>query len=378
MKDKRSKILFFVAEDWFFCSHFMDRALAARDAGYEVLVLVPAGAEIERIRKAGLRPILLKIQRRSLNPLKAFLNIWHVVSIYRRERPDLVHHVALKPILIGTMAARLSGISRVVNAVVGMGFVFTSQSVTARVLRPSLRLAIRMLLNPQGSKVVFENGDDLSAFIARRKVRPEAAILIRGAGVDPAKFQIANSDSNVPIVALISRMLWDKGIGEFVEAARILRAKGIPGRFVLVGDVDPGNHASIDRSILEQWNEEGVVEWWGFRSDIAAVLKQTHIACLPSYREGLPKSLLEAMAASLPCVATDVPGCREAVKDGDNGLLIPARDALALSIALEKLILDSELRRRMGLRGRERVVTDFSTDHVVAQTLALYKEMLIA
>jgi glycosyltransferase involved in cell wall biosynthesis len=177
-------------------------------------------------------------------------------------------------------------------------------------------------------------------------------------------------------VVLVARLLWDKGIGEFVEAARILRLRGAKARFVIVGDPDFDNRACINSMTLEAWKTEGVIELWGFRSDIADVLTEANIACLPSYREGLPKSLLEAMAAGLPCITTDVPGCREAVRDGDNGLLVPAKDASALANAIEHLLLNPDVAQIMGTRGRERLEQEFSSRQVNEKTLTLYRELL--
>lgn len=186
----------------------------------------------------------------------------------------------------------------------------------------------------------------------------------------------ANSAGYPPLVVLAARLLWDKGVGEFVGAARILRKRGLNARFVIVGAPDPENRACIDSSTLETWRIEGAVEFWGFRSDIPQVLAGASIACLPSYREGLPKSLLEAMAAGLPCVATDVPGCREAVIDGENGLLIPVKSASSLADAIELLLRNPELAEKMGERGRARVEQEFSTRKVNERTLALYEDII--
>jgi glycosyltransferase involved in cell wall biosynthesis len=245
-----------------------------------------------------------------------------------------------------------------------------------RVLRPLIKLALRILLNPASSKVIFENQDDLSAFVRAGHVRAEDAVLIKGAGVDTNLFQPRPERGSPPLILVTARLLWDKGVGEFVEAARLLRRQGINARFALVGDVDPGNRACIDASVLETWKAEGVVELWGFRQDVPEVLAQANIACLPSYREGLPKALLEAMAAGLPCVATDVPGCREAVRHEHNGLLVPARNYTALAEALRLLIDDPALRQVMGERGRAMVMDEFSSAIICGQTLKVYEELL--
>lgn len=376
MSASRPTLLFLVTVDWFFLSHFLDRAIAARNAGFEVVILVSPGSGAQKIQNAGLRVIPIKINRSSLNPLTTLVTLFKIVSIYRSEKPALVHHIALKPILLGSFAARLVGIRLIVNAVVGAGYIFTSNRWSAQILRPILKGLLKLLINPAGSKVVFENKDDRFTFVKEYKVRAEDAVLIRGAGVTPSNFKMANVTSELPIVVLVARMLWDKGVGEFVEAASSLKLRGHKARFVLIGDIDPDNRAAISKSQLEQWRNDGAVEWWVFRSDIAEVLSQASIACLPSYREGLPKSLLEALAAGLPCVTTDVPGCREVVRDGVNGLLVPPRDSGALARALEQLLIDPDMRQRMGQQGRQRVECEFSTELIVAQTLNLYYEML--
>jgi glycosyltransferase involved in cell wall biosynthesis len=371
------KILFVVTEDWFFCSHFIERAIAARSAGNEVLVLTRVGESANAICKAGIRVVPLKIQRRSFNPLREILVIYSIWEAYRSEKPDLVHQVALKPILYGTLVAKFSGVRTIINAPVGMGFVFSSNTFLARLLRPAVQLALRSLLNPLGSKVIFENSDDMNWAISSNLVRRESAVLIRGAGVNLGRFVPRAKATSVPLVVLSARMLWDKGIREFVEAASIIKKRGVDARFVLVGGLDSGNPTSIPEAQLEHWVKEGMVEWWGHKKDMVEVLSQADIACLPSYREGLPKSLLEAAACGLPIVTTNVPGCREVVEDGKQGLLVPARDMNALADALTKLIADPVLRARMGASARARAEAEFGLDTVIGQTLDLYREIAL-
>ena len=356
----------------------MERAQAARQAGYEVLVLTALDKHLPTLEKAGFRTIHLTFDRRSLSLFKALRSVRELVRVFRRERPAIIHQVAIKPILLGSLAARLAGVKGVVNAVVGGGYLFTSPSTLMRIIRPFIGLALRLLVNPPGSRVIFENKDDLTAFVSAGQVRPEAAVLIRGAGVDVDLYpcRTARNSTTKPLVVLPARLLWDKGIGEFVSAARLLSSQGVLARFALVGGDDPGNRASIDATSLDQLREEGVVEVWGFRSDMPEVLASADIVCLPSYGEGLPKALLEAMAAGLPCVTTDVPGCREAVRHGENGLLVPPRDHMCLAEALNKLIQDPELRLLMGRRGRAMAASEFSTAIVCQQTLRVYQELL--
>jgi glycosyltransferase involved in cell wall biosynthesis len=299
-----------------------------------------------------------------------------LLHVYIRERPDIVHHIAMKPIFYGTMIARLLYIKAVVNAPVGLGYVFSSKDTQARLLRPFIRLAYRLLLNPSGSRVIFENQHDLATFVRSGAVVKSGAILIRGAGVDTVQFAPHDPAPGTPVVMLVARMLVDKGVMEFLYAAKAIHDAGIEARFVLVGDSDPGNPGSIDAETLMSWNGRSGVEWWGRREDIADVLRQAHIVCLPSYREGLPKSLLEASASGLPIVTTDAVGCRDVVTHGVNGLLVPTKQIAPLVCALRVLILDPELRHAMGANGRKRAVNEFSLNRVIAETLAVYRETL--
>jgi glycosyltransferase involved in cell wall biosynthesis len=372
---QKPKLLMLLTEDWFFCSHFLERAVAARDAGYDVTVLANDNGKSAPIRAAGLGFIAIPLRRRGLNPLLEIKTLRVILAAYRKLRPALAHHVGLKPVLYGSLAARIAGLRAVVNAPIGMGFVFTSRSAKSQLLRPLVRLALRLFLNPSGSKVVFENGDDLKSLVDDGSVRAQDAVLIQGSGIDVAAYPPAAEADGPPVVSLVSRMLWDKGVGEFVEAARKLRSENVPARFWLVGAADPQNPAAISERQLGEWRDEGIVEWLGHRDDIPAILSQSQIACLPSYREGLPRSLLEAMAAGLPIVSTDVPGCREAVQPGENGLLVPARDSAALAAALRALIDDAALRKRFGAAGRARAEREFASPIVIAQTLAVYAEL---
>lgn len=369
------KLLYLITEDWFFCSHFIERAVAARDAGYEVLVVAREQAHGDRIREAGLRLMPLEFARRSLNPLSELSLLLAIVRIYHQEKPDIVHHIAVKPILYGSLAARLTGVTAIVNAPVGMGYAFSSTDHTARLLRPLLQLGFRLLLNPPGSRVIFENRDDLETFVEAGSVRRNESVLIRGAGIDLVRFCPKAAPTGVPMVVLMARMLRDKGISEFVAAAHQLHEQGVAGRFALVGDPDPGNPASIPLETLRAWHGHGSVEWWGWRDDVAGVLGEASIACLPSYREGLPKSLLEAAACGLPIVTTDAPGCREVVVDGHNGLLVPIRNVDTLASALKALLLDPALRLRMGELSRARAKNEFSSQQIISETLAVYGQL---
>lgn len=378
-----TKILYFIGVDWFFYSHFLDRAIAAKQAGYEVVVLTGLTRADDPLAEYGIKLIGIPFERRSLNPFGLLRNLVDVRRVLKQEKPDIVHQIALKPILIGSVACRLLGVKRVISAVVGLGFAFSSDTSAARVIRQMISLLFHVILDKQHAKTVFENADDRDYFLKQGWIKEQNAVLIRGAGVDIERFKPrqnfgASSAEGPPIVMLLSRMLWDKGIGEFVEAARLLRHKcGVNcARFVLVGDPDDDNRGSITREQLQVWQQDGVVEWWGFHPDVAAMLGQATISCLPSYREGLPKSLLESLAMGLPCIATDVPGCREAVIDNVNGFLVPARDAVSLAKAIERLLDDKEAQQRFGVASRAMAVNAFSKEIVNHQTLALYADAM--
>jgi glycosyltransferase involved in cell wall biosynthesis len=364
-------LVFLLTEDWFFASHFLKRGLAARAAGWRVVLIARQSAAAAEIRAAGIEFIPVDFIRRRLNPLAELRLAWQLARLYRQLRPDVAHHIALKPIVIGGLAARLAGVRAVVNAPVGLGFVFSSDRRLARVLRPLVSVLLRLTLTPPGARVIFENPDDLAALTGAGMARAGAAVLIRGAGVDVDAFAPAPEPAGPVRVLLIARMIREKGVADFVAAAGILRGQA---QFVLVGAPDEGNPNSVTAAELQAWQAAGLVTWLGPRPDVAALLAGAHIACQPStYREGLPKSALEAMAAGRPLVASDIPGCREAVIDGETGFLVPARDPAALAAALQRLIEDPELRGRMGAAARAHAVAHFSDAMICEQTLLVYE-----
>ena len=256
----------------------------------------------------------------------------------------------------------------------GLGWLFISRSRIARWLSPLIRWILACLLSAPRCRVIVQNPDDLE-LLKKAGVTESHLRMIRGAGVDTSEFSPSPEPPEPICVVLAARILWDKGVGEFIEAARQLQQEGVKARFILVGNPDSDNPASVPEVTLHAWQKEEVVEWWGHRDDMVAVFHAAHVVCLPSYREGLPKVLIEAAACGRPIVTTDVPGCREVVREGENGLLVPVRDAQALSEALFSLIKNPELRAQMGRRSREIVLKDFSSEKVIAQTLGLYKEL---
>ena len=371
------KILFLVTEDWYFWSHRLPLARAARDEGFEVIVATRVQDYGEKILQEGFRLIPIKLRRLNRNPLRDVISILELIKIYRTEQPDLVHQVALKAALYGTLAARVVRIPAVVNAFAGMGYTFSSSQTRARVLKPLIRTAFRLIMKVRHGRVIIQNPDDYELLLKANILRQENACLIKGSGVDPERFVINPELPGEPLIILASRMLWDKGIGEFVEAARKLSEAGTKARFVLLGKVDSDNPASVPLGTLREWHEEGTVEWWGYKENMPAIFSRAHIVCLPSfYGEGVPKVLIEAASCGRAIVTTDTPGCREIVRDGENGLLVPPRDARALAGAIQRLIADPSLRKKMGERGREIVMREFSLDKVISETMGLYKELL--
>ena len=374
--NKKIRVLYLVTEDWYFVSHRLGLAEAVRDAGCEVTVVTRLRDHAEVIRGAGFRLISFLLPRSKLSLISELKSIVNLVRIYRKEQPDLVHHVALKPCLYGSLAALFVPGAAVVNALTGLGFVFTAGHWLRRVLQPAVRLGGRYLFSRRKSRIIVQNPDDMDTLRAAGIIRRQGAAMIRGSGVDLDEFPSLPDPEGVPTVAMVSRMLWNKGVGELVEAARILRERGVRMRTILIGMPDPENPTNIPERQLCEWHDDGLIQWWGFRDVVADVWRQAHVAVLPSYREGLPKSLLEAAACGRPIVATDVPGCREIVENGANGILVPVRDAVALADALEKLLSDAALRRRMGAKSRHLVETRFHVGLVIRDTLDVYESLL--
>jgi len=366
-------LVFLLTEDWFFASHFWARGLAAKAAGWRVVLVAHESEAAARIRASGIEVVAVDFIRRSLNPFAELALVWKLAALYRQLQPDVLHHIALRPIVTGGLAARLAGCRQIVNAPVGLGFVFSSDKLLAKILRPLVSFGLRHTLTLPGTVAVFENPDDLAALTQAGMARPDAAFLIRGAGVDTVAFAPVPSPSLPVRVVLVARMIREKGVADFAAAARKLKGQA---EFLLAGAPDPGNPNTVTEAELRGWEAEGILTWLGPQEDVAGLLRTAHIACQPStYREGLPKSALEAMAVGLPVVATDIPGCREAVVDGVTGFLVPPRDPPALAAALAKLIADADLRARFGAAGRARAEEHFADPIICAATLLVYDRL---
>jgi glycosyltransferase involved in cell wall biosynthesis len=413
------KLLYLVANDRYFCSHRLSLALTAKQHGYDVTVITPALGDHQKIIDAGLNFIPLSFKRGGLNPLSELKTIYQIWKIYKRIEPDVVHHVALKPVLYGTIAALMARIPHIVNAIAGLGHIFAAGSW----LKLPLRFALRFLLKHKNVKIIVQNPEDAEeirklvdchknrsfskpTFLAlssshslRGSLDPRIKSeddtmkkviknivddkegsqkksnihLILGAGVNLNKFKPKKEPPTPPLKIIhVSRLLWTKGIKELVEAGQILKKQGHDIQIQIVGEPDLENPAVIPAKTLKEWHDQNLIEWLGHRSDIADLYQQSHIACLASYyREGIPKSLIEAAACGKPIITCDMPGCRIIVEDGKNGFLIPPRDPKALAEAICKL-LDLTLRQKMSEASRLHAETYFGEEVINAQTLELY------
>lgn len=373
---KFMKVLFLVTEDNYFWTHRLGLARKVRDAGAEVVVMTRIGKLAEQLRSEGFTLVHWEASRGSLNPASELSAFLQVCSALRSLRPDLVHHIALKPIVYGGLAAQLCGKLPAVNAVAGLGEVFHGQSAKMSAVRKLLVPLLRMAMRPARSRTITQNQQNSDHLIALGIIQASQVRMIRGVGVDTVKFSPRPEPIGTPVVMLASRMLWSKGVGEFVAAARILRERGVQAKFQLVGGIDDHNPAGISVGQLQAWREQGLVEWLGHRDDMAEALNSANLICLPSYGEGLPKVLIEAAACGRAIITSDVPGCRDVVRQGENGLLVPVRDVQALAEAIQPLLANQELRKDMGRNGRELVMRQFTEERIIAETFAVYRELL--
>lgn len=370
------RLLFLVNNPAFFLSHRLPIALGAREAGYEVHVATMDGPSVAVIREHGFTHHVVPMTRSGREPVAELRSLYAFWRLMRRLKPDLVHAVTIKPVLYGGIAARLAGVPAYVAAVSGLGFIFMRKEKGPDFLRLAATLLYRIALGHRNSRVIFQNQSDREELRHAGVVQPGQAVMIRGSGVDLSAYAPMPEPEGPPVAIMVSRLLRDKGVLEFVEAARLAAGHPCGLRWVLVGAPDPGNPASITESEFRAWQLEGVVECLGERADVAELYQQAHIAVLPSYREGLPRSLVEAAACGRAVVTTDVPGCRDAIEPGVTGILVPVRDARALADAVISLAEDPAWRRGLGEAGRRLAVQAFDIKKVVQAHLAVYAQLL--
>jgi glycosyltransferase involved in cell wall biosynthesis len=371
------RILFLMHEALFFVTHRLPLGVAARDMGFEVHVAAPAeDAYVDVIRRHGFHYHDIPLDRGSLRPVAEVMLLLAFRRLIRSVRPDLIHAVGMKPVCYGGSLARLLDVPAMVLAITGLGYLFTRRGTVTRGVRQVVKALFRFALGHQNARAIFQNPDDLVLFKGLHLIDPAIAVMIKGCGVDMTEFAASPEPDGEITVMFPARLIGDKGVREFVEAAELLKRFGVRARFVLVGRDDPQNPTNVGVEEIAHWLDRGAVELWGFQSDMPATLAKAHIVCMPSYREGLPRGLIEAAACARPIVTANVPGCREIVRDGENGLLVPARDSPATAAALRRLIEDGEERRRMGARAREIATAEFTVDQFVDDHVATYQAVL--
>lgn len=377
-----TKLLYVVNIPRFFVTHRMPLALAARAAGYDVHVATATEntpADIQTIKEAGFPFHPLPLSQHGTKLLSEVGTLRALYRLYRSLQPDIVHHVTIKPVIYGGIAARAAGVPAVVNMLTGLGYVFVDPGRKAALIRALAKPAYRVALAGDQTRLIFQNPDDRDTFVQHRLIDRARTVVIAGSGVDVSEFTPQPQPSGTPLVLFAGRLLWQKGIGAFVEAARALRGRAgsAPARFVIVGYPEPSSPYAVPPDTLDDWAAEGVIEWWGKRTDMPNIFAQSSIVCLPStYGEGVPKVLIEAAACARPLVATDVSGCREIARHEQNALLVPPDDVPALTTALARLIDDAALRERLGAQGRIIAEREFALELVVRQTFAVYDALL--
>jgi glycosyltransferase involved in cell wall biosynthesis len=373
-RQSKPRLLYVTAEDWAFLSHRLPMARAARDAGFEVHVAtrVQDGAAAIKAERFILHPV--PFTRGSLSPFAALATIAALRRVHRAVEPDIAHHVALQSCVLGAIAA-LGRPVACVNAFIGLGYSFTSNAAKARALRRFVGAVLRGLIDRDGSIALVQNSDDLAALISLGI--PQARIaLIPGSGVDVSRFVPLPEPQGPPTFGFVGRLLDDKGVHTLLAAHRLLRARAPDTRLLIAGTPDPANPASVTEAEAKSWNDEPGVQWLGHVNDIAGLWSRAHVAVLPSRREGLPLSLMEAAACGRSMIATDVPGCREIVVHEQTGLLVPVDDATALAAAMAKLAGAPDLRARYATTARNLAVEKFAADIIGRQTVQLYRQLL--
>lgn len=380
----RRQILFVVNEVYFFASHRLHLAEALLADGYDVHVAAPNdhvwapdGFDVGELSRLGITLHRIPLSRRGQRPLA---ELWSLIAITRlilRLKPDILHLLTIKPILYGGIAARIAGTKAVVRAFTGLGQVFYSSGLGARVRRVIVSSLLRIGARRSNNLAVFQNHDDRSVMERLGIATRERARVILGSGVDLSRFEQMPFSNDVPLVVFAGRLIWEKGVGDFAEAARCVMSEGIPCRFAIVGDTHPSNPRAVPEATLRVWVDAGFLEWWGRHDDMPSVLAQSHIVCLPTrYGEGVPKILIEAAACGRPIVATQIAGCRDVVEDGKTGFLVPVEDLDALIAALKTLIESPELRVAMGSAARSLAVQRHDVRRVVCDTMECYNDLL--
>ena len=367
-------LVYLVTEDWYFLSHRLPMAREALRAGFDIHVIANVNKGRAAIEAEGFFLHSVSWRRGSVNLFAFVAIIQEVRRLYKSIAPDIVHHVALQPTIVGSLAA--AGLPfRRLNALAGLGYIFTSSTLKARLMRPVLRAMLRYVLGHPNASVLVQNPDD-RATVQNIGIPGNRIFIVPGSGVDTDALTPLPEPPGAVTVAFVGRLLDDKGVRNLVKAHEILDQRGHPIRLLIAGEIDPVNPASIPPQEVAEWGRHPGIDVLGHVADIRDVWRAAHIAVLPSRREGLPLSLLEAAACGRPIVATDVPGCREIAREGVNALLVPPDDAEALADAIGKLAADAPLRARFGAASRRIAEGEFSANSVGLQIVSLYKRLL--
>ena len=380
------RLLFVVNETYFFMTHRLPVARAMVAAGWEVHVAAPDDHvwapddfSVKALKDAGFHYHSVPLSRRGRNPLQELGTLFALWQLIRRLKPDLIHLLTIKPVIYGGLVARATKVKGMVSTITGLGQIFVGSGPGNAMLRMLISVLYRFALAHRNARTIIQNSHDGEVLERAGAVDRSRLRLIRGSGVDLEEFKPTTPPHGTPLVILPARLIWEKGVGEFVNAAKLLKQRGGDVRLALVGDTRASNPRAVPLDQIEAWVSGRIIEWWGRRTDMPDVLSQSAIVCLPStYGEGVPKVLIEAAAAARPIIATDIPGCREIVRDGENGLLIPISDPQALADAILRLASNPEMCSRMGKRGREIAEAEFGEAHVVRRTLDVYDEVVPA
>jgi len=372
----KQKLLFVVNVDFFFISHRLPIALAAIQKDYEVHIATSLTDGLNKLQSQGLIVHPLNLDRRSTGIISNVLTFFQILRIFIKLKPNIVHLISIKPVLLGGIAARLAAVPSVVAAISGLGFIYISHGFKATVRRKLIGLFYRLALSHKNLRAIFQNEDDRETLFKISNLHKENTSLIRGSGVDLTRYLPSTLPEGPPVVVLAARLYVEKGVREFIEAARSLKNAGLDANFVIAGSPDLNNPVAISEDELNQWVSEGIIEWWGHRNDIPQVFAASTIVVLPSYREGFSKVLTEAASCGRAVITTDVPGCRDAIKPDVTGLLVPVRDVEALAKAINTLLVDRSLCEEMGRAGRELAEKAFDVKQVVKQHLLIYNELL--
>lgn len=373
------RLLFVVNADWFFVSHRLRLARACLDAGYEVHVASEESDKRREIEAAGIHFHRIPFERGGTNPFKDAQTIAALFLLYRSLRPDFVHHVTSKPNLYGGLISRVLG-TRSVHAVSGLGYVFIdsdSQNWKRKILRPALLRTYRLSMRRRDARVIFQNPTDMNDFVQKGLVEESQCVLIHGSGVDTFTFKATPIPEGPPLVVLPARMLWDKGVGEFVKAARIVRGRNPSVQFLLAGRHDPENPAAVDLAQLQTWQKDGVVTWEADHEhkDMPLLYQRATLVVLPSYREGLSLTLAEAASSARACITTDVPGCRDAIIEGDTGWLVKPRNVDELADAISDALADRDELVRRASKAAEFARKQFDQRVIFEQTMNTYETL---